>query len=321
VVEPGAAAQDGFTFRAPIEVRGGVVAELVADVDPLTLTRRRHLLNTVALELSLALEREELLAGERAAALSLAEQNEQLRELDSMKDQFVSTVSHELRTPLTSMVGYLELLLDREVGELTEEQAHFLEIVNRNAARLNALVDDILEVARADAGRLTLERQDMDLVALAAAEVESSRAAADRKGVDVRLESSDERLSIWADPTRVDQLLGNLLSNAVKFTPEGGSVTVSVRRGGDTAILEVSDTGVGIPPGEVDRLFDRFFRASTAGTVQGTGLGLAIAKSIAEAHGGTIAARSAEGEGTTFTVELPLSAVPAADGATVEAQA
>jgi signal transduction histidine kinase len=321
VVEPGEASDDGYAFCAPIAVRGEVVAELVADVEPPKLAGRRNLLNTVAAELSLALEREDLLAGERAAAQALAEQNEQLRELDRMKDQFVSTVSHELRTPITAIIGYLELVLDGEAGELTEQQERFLQVVSRNSDRLYRLVNDILTVARIDAGRLTLERTQVDLVAVAAGEAESSRAAADVKDVDLRFVAGDEPLSLWADPMGLGQVIGNLLSNAIKFTPKGGTVTVTVDRRDDKAVVEVADTGVGIPADEVDRLFERFFRASTASTEPGTGLGLPIVKSIVEAHGGSISVRSEEGLGTTFGVELPVLTKAEAERAAAETSA
>jgi signal transduction histidine kinase len=310
VVAPGEDSDNGYAFRKPIPVRGEVVAELVVDIDPPRLPRRRHLLDTVAAELSLAMEREELLDGERQVAQALAEQNEQLLELDRMKDQFVSTISHELRTPITAIIGYLELMLDGEAGELTEQQVRFLEIVSRNSDRLFRLVNDILTVARIDAGRLTLEPAHVDLVALAAGEVESARVAAGVKEIALLFDSPDEPLSLWADPMRLGQLVGNLVSNAVKFTPKGGTVTLTVDRRDETAVVEVADTGVGIPADEVDQLFQRFFRASTAATEQGTGLGLSIVKSIAEAHGGTISVRSEEGVGTTFVVELPIASEP-----------
>jgi signal transduction histidine kinase len=144
-------------FSAPVEVRGEPVAELVADASPLRIRRAHDSLETVASELALSLEREQLLAAERETAAALATQNERLRELDGMKDQFVSTVSHELRTPLTSMVGYLEILLAEEVGELSEDQKRFLEIVDRNSRRLNSLIEDILMTSRLDTGRLSIE--------------------------------------------------------------------------------------------------------------------------------------------------------------------
>jgi signal transduction histidine kinase len=318
LVEPGAAAHP---FSAPVTVQGKVVAELAVDVEQSRLVPVRHSLTSVAAQLSLALERERLLATEREAAQALTEQNERLRELDRMKDQFVSVVSHELRTPLTSMVGYLELVLEGEAGELNEEQEQFLRIVDRNCDRLNDLVDEILFVARVDAGRLTLERESVDLTELAEAAVTSARVPAERKGVEISLSASNDLPALWADPTRLTQVLDNLLSNAVKFTPAGGTVRASVARRGDGAHVEVADTGVGIPKDEVRRLFERFFRASTAATIPGTGLGLSIVKAIVEAHGGRISVESEESVGTTFCVDLPLEAQPepaAPVGATTE---
>jgi signal transduction histidine kinase len=303
---PGADTGAGHAFSAPVEVRGERVAALVADADPLTIRRAHDSLATVAAELALSLERERLLAVERETTSALVAQNERLLELDRMKDQFVSTVSHELRTPLTSMVGYLEILLGREAGDLNEEQQHFLEIVERNSSRLNALIEDILVTSRIDTGRLSLEPTAVDLGQLVAEQIESIRGAAEHKGVQLELVRAGHTPELWADPMRLGQVVDNLLSNAVKFTPAGGTVRSTLGVKGDTVRLEVSDTGVGIPPDEVDRLFDRFFRASTARTVPGTGLGLSIARGIAEAHGGAVTLWSELGVGTTFVVELPL---------------
>jgi signal transduction histidine kinase len=312
VVEPPSQdrqASDTHAFSASVEVRGEKVAELVADPDTARLHAVRASLVTVARQLSLALDRESLLTAEREAADRLGEQNERLRELDRMKDQFVSSVSHELRTPLTSMVGYLELVLEGDAGELNDEQRRFLEVVNRNCDRLNRLVDDILFVARVDAGRLSLKRERVDVAALARDAVESAGAAAERSGVAIDLVADeDPHRRLWADPTRLAQLLDNLVSNAVKFTPEGGTITVTVADRADGIHLEVEDTGVGIPEGEQSRLFERFFRASTAAVARGTGLGLSIVQSIVQAHDGTIAVQSAEGRGTTFLVDLPAQA-------------
>jgi signal transduction histidine kinase len=304
---PGVPSDGERELRFPVEVRGETVAELLAEDEVGRLDRLRDSLTTVAAQLSLALERERLLATEREAAETLTEQNERLRELDRMKDRFVSSVSHELRTPLTSMVGYIEILRDGEAGALSEDQAHFLEIVDRNCHRLNDLIDDILLTARMDSGRFSLERQQVDLVELVSDQVESMRATAERGEVELHLTIHERPPPLDADPMRLGQMLDNLLSNAVKFTPAGGRVTVTVGTRGDNAHVEVSDTGVGIPADEMGRLFERFYRASTATTVKGTGLGLAITKAIVEAHDGTVAVRSTVGAGTTFTVELPVA--------------
>jgi signal transduction histidine kinase len=254
--------------------------------------------------------------GETAAALERS--NEELRKLDQMKDVFVSGVSHELRTPLWGVLGDLEILLDGEAGELGEEQQHFLEIIDRNCHRLTDLINDILFMSRLDSGRFQLERGSVDIGGLVAERVESIRPAAEKKRVELRLDIPDGLSPLWADASRLAQVIDNLLSNAVKFTPEGGDVFVTVAESDDTARLEVRDTGVGIPEDEAQRLFERFFRASTAQNIQGTGLGLSITKTIVEAHGGTITFQSSVGVGTTFTVGLPRTEPAAAEDSAEE---
>ena len=292
----------------PVMVRGEHVGAIVAQGNRLRLRLKEPPLRTIASQLSIALERERLLVAEHEVAASLTEQNEQLRELRSMQDRFVSSVSHELRTPLTSMVGYLEILHDGEVGELGPEQEHVVEIIARNCDRLNSLIGDILVAARLDSGVVELDKASIDLAQLAANQVESIQAVAVAKGLDVQLMVRSSALTIRGDETRLGQLLDNLLSNAVKFTPDGGTVSVELGRHDDMAWLEVHDTGIGMPADEVGKIFDRFYRTSTASTIQGTGLGLWIAKSIAEAHGGSLTVSSELGVGSTFRVELPLPA-------------
>jgi signal transduction histidine kinase len=307
VVAPGGgdAGHRARAFTAPVEVRGAVVAELVADGPPAEVRRLSGSLATVAAQLSLALERDRLLEIERETAGTLARQNEELQELDHMKDLFVSSVSHELRTPLTSMIGYLEILRGGEAGDLSRQQQRFLEIVDRNCHRLSDLIDDILFMSRVDSGRFRLERESVDLSELVADRAQSIRPVAQGKGVEVHLDV-DGAVRLYADSARLAQVLDNLLSNAVKFTPAGGSVFVTVSASDEAAHLEVRDTGVGIPEDESERLFERFFRASTAANIKGTGLGLSIVRSIVEAHGGTISVRSQVGVGTTVAVDLPL---------------
>jgi signal transduction histidine kinase len=200
------------------------------------------------------------------------------------------------------------MLVEGEAGELNGDQRHFLEVVERNCARLTRLVDDILFVARVDAGRLSLEMDSVDLAELAAASVQSAQPVAEGKAVALLFDADAGMAPLWGDPTRITQLLDNLISNAVKFTAQGGTVTVVVAQRGDSCHLEVRDSGVGIPEDELDRLFVRFFRASTSHVAAGTGLGLSIAKSIVEAHRGTITVESEVGVGTTFLVDLPLQA-------------
>ena len=229
----------------------------------------------------------------------------QQRELDRLKDDFVATVSHELRTPLTSMMGFLEMIREGEAGELTDEQQRFLAIVYRSSERLQRLVGDLLFVARLDATGCSCSSRPTDLTR-SCGSTSSRRSALARAPLDRADRRARARLS--ADRDRLAQLVANLLSNAIKFTPEGGRVTVRTFVDGGCAVVEVADTGIGIPAGEQDRLFQRFFRSSTATAqaIPGTGLGLVISRAIVEAHGGTMTVTSQAGAGTCFRVELPL---------------
>ena len=254
-----------------------------------------------------AAERERLLEEAESARLLLAAQNDRLRELDRLKDEFVSLVSHELRTPLTSIRGYVELLQDD--GRLTEEQQRYVGVVDRNSARLLDLVSDLLFLAQVDAGKLAFELQPVELDVVVAECVEASQPAAAAKGIE--LVSSAERLPapLQGDPARLAQVLDNLVSNALKFTPAGGRVEVRLSAADGVALIEVEDTGLGLAEDEREQLFERFFRSSRAAenAIPGTGLGLAIAKTIVERHGGRIELESAVDVGTTVRVELPLS--------------
>jgi PAS domain S-box-containing protein len=227
---------------------------------------------------------------------------------DRMKDEFLALVSHELRTPLTSIVGYLELL-DEDGPELGSEQGRrFLEVIGRNASRLQRLVDDVLFAARAEAGRLALSKRWLDLVEVAGECVAAARPGAEDTQVHLHLDA--ERIPpLSGDPDRLGQALDNLISNALKFTPPGGRVDVRLRQLGERVRIEVRDTGLGMSDEDTARVFDRFFRAAaTRDHAPGVGLGLTIVKTIVEGHGGSIEVASREGAGTTFSIELPLVA-------------
>jgi len=228
------------------------------------------------------------------------------RDSERLKDEFVATVSHELRTPLTSIRGFVELLLAGEGGELTDDQQRFLNIVERNAERLLRLVGDLLLIAQLDAGTMRLEVAPLDVCDIAAEAVEAATPAAEIAGLGLELATNGE-CPVEGDHARLGQLFDNLISNAIKFTPAGGTVKVSSHLENGNVVVAVTDTGPGMTPDELPRLFTRFYRTRHAGEQQipGTGLGLAISKAIAEAHGGSIAVDSAPGEGTTFTVALP----------------
>ncbi len=255
----------------------------------------------------LAADRERLLAIQKEVTQSLIEQNNRLRELTQMKDDVVATVSHELRTPITSIRGFVELLLDA-TSELTESQIRMLQTIERNAEHLQRVAEDLL--ADPGAGRgLRIAFTELDLARLAEDAVHAMQTSAAVSGVSLTTEPT-ERVPIFGDPTRLHQLLGNLLANAIKFSPRGGRVHVVVDTSDAYARVQVLDEGPGIPAGERDQLFERFYRLASSAEmgVPGTGLGLAIAKSVAEAHEGFVDIVDTPGWSTTFRVFLPLRA-------------
>jgi two-component system, OmpR family, phosphate regulon sensor histidine kinase PhoR len=233
---------------------------------------------------------------------------DELRAVDQVKSDFLATVSHELRTPLTSISGYVEILRDRAAGPLTPAQDRMLDSVDRNAARLRHLIEDVLTLSKIESGAFTSMMRPVSLTEIVAADVGALQPAAAAKGLTLDWQDSDHGLMISGDPGQLDRLVMNLLSNAVKFTPGGGTVSVDTGCDGDLAVLRVSDTGIGIPETERKELFTRFFRASNAveESIPGTGLGLAIAHTIVANHHGDLDLVSAAGQGTTVTVRIPL---------------
>ena len=228
------------------------------------------------------------------------------RKAEQLKDEFLALVSHELRTPLSSIVAHIEILLDDDDIKLTRRR-QFLEVVDRNAARLERLVGDLLFVAQLESTNLSLAMSDVDIVAVAEEAVEAATPLARQSSVEVRLVAPVDSYTLTGDPGRLGQAIDNLISNAIKYSPEGGEVAVRINPDNDECVIEVEDHGMGIAPDEQEHVFDRFFRASTAVDlhIQGVGLGLSIAKKIVTAHGGRVGVRSEPGVGTTFCIGLP----------------
>ena len=219
------------------------------------------------------------------------------------KDDFVSNVSHEFRTPLTSILGYVELLLDDDDG-LAESHREPLNIIRRNSQRLLGLVSDLLT---SRSGQLIVSPQAVDVAELVRASISAAlpRAAA----ANVRLQAdTPERMDAHVDSVRMSQVLDNLVSNAIKYSPDGGDVVVSLEAEDSTLVCRVSDTGMGMSEKDQAEVFTKFFRTSNVRntSIPGVGLGLPISKAIVEAHGGSIHVRSTPGEGTTFTVKVPI---------------
>ncbi len=229
-----------------------------------------------------------------------------IREAMDRQRAFIADASHELRTPLSLIRASAELLRRHPQDPISAHQQEVEDIV-AESDRLSRLTSQLLTLARADARRLPLHKEEVDLAHLAQDVARQLAPRAQEKGLALEV-SAPGPLPLWADAARLREILHILLDNAIKFTPSGGQVRVRLRRQGPQAHLEVSDTGVGIDPQDLPHIFDRFYRgdrARTRGEEDGTGLGLAIAKAIVEAHGGRIWAKSRPGEGTTFTVLLP----------------
>lgn len=230
-------------------------------------------------------------------------------EVERLKSEFISSLSHELQTPLTSIKGAAELVLDGETGEINPVQHRFLHTIRRNCDRLIALVSDLLDLSRLEAGRIQLQRQRVDTGHLLQDLVASLNHLFSRKQQVVEVEFATQMAPLFVDRHRAEQIVTNLLTNASKYTPPGGRIHVAAAENGTMISISVSDSGPGIPAAEQAHLFEKFYRGGDALTrgESGSGLGLAITKSLVELHGGTIEVRSELGQGSCFTVSLPKS--------------
>jgi two-component system sensor histidine kinase VicK len=253
----------------------------------------------------LAITASTLGAPEGGSVLSVRDVSERAR-LERMKDEFVLTASHELRSPLTSVQGFAELLA-MEGGDLTSKQSETVEIILDNTRHLVRLLNDLLDLARSDAGRLTINPRPIDVPPLLDDVSRLLRGRAEARHQNLRIEIDADLPQVSAERDRIKQVLVNLLTNAVEYCPDGSAIVISASRVGDEVELAVSDNGPGIPDSQLEHIFDRFTRGDAGLTqrVGGTGLGLAIAKSLVELHGGAIGVSSREGAGSTFRVVLP----------------
>jgi two-component system phosphate regulon sensor histidine kinase PhoR len=271
------------------------VEELTGEVEVGTV-RRRNFSVTVAPVRA---------AGANGAVLVLHDITE-LRRLERVRRDFVANVSHEFKTPLTAIQGFAETLLSGALDDRVNRN-RFVEIMRDHARRLARLTDDLLKLSRIEAGRLELEIRPIRVEALVNGCVETSRFNANARGLEIRVDLQENAPAVRGDGSQLGEVLQNLLDNALQYTPSGGQIEIKARANGHNVTFTVSDTGIGIPESDLERIFERFYRVDAARSREagGTGLGLAIARHIVEAHGGRIWVESAIGQGSRFHFSIP----------------
>jgi len=229
----------------------------------------------------------------------------QIERLERVRQEFLSNISHELRTPLTSIIAYVETLQDGAIDD-AENNQRFLTIIRRNADRMHGLISDIAELSQIETGNVSLSPVEIKLSKSVADIFAELQAKAEPRGIAL-INEVDGETKVLADPMRLEQMLTNLIDNSIKFNRENGTVTVTASQSPGRTVISVADTGEGIVPENLQRIFERFYRIDRGRTrnVGGTGLGLAIVKHLARLHGGDVFVTSTLGSGTTFTLELP----------------
>lgn len=271
-------------------------------------TRSIEDLNRELTDLNLSLE-ERVMARTLELKDALSQVQNEKKEADRLKSEFVSHVSHEIRTPLTSIKGYIDNLRDGVAGELNEMQEDYLERMHKNVERLARLINDLLDISRMESGKTRINLAPLLLPKLVEEVVSGLRLIAAQKGIQFNLNPFEGNGELKGDRDKLEQIMTNILDNAIKFTPQGGQITVALKEDQGCIRVSIRDTGPGIPPEEQSRVFDRFYRIERGDLpfrTKGTGLGLFIAKTLVEMHGGRIWVKSEVGKGSEFSFTLPL---------------
>jgi PAS domain S-box-containing protein len=252
----------------------------------------------------------ERMVGEKTSALR--ELNAELTRANQLKTQFLTNMSHELRTPLNAIMGFAEAIRDGVAGSPSPDQKEFAEDIYQAGRQLLGMINDILDLAKVEAGAMDLTLEPCDLGAMVDEVMRVARGLARRKGIELRTDIVPRPLELTADSLKLKQVLYNLLSNGIKFTGQGGRVSVEARLAKETVVVRVSDTGIGIAPEDLVNLFEEFRQVDSSLTRkhEGTGLGLALTRRLVELHGGEITVESQLGKGSTFTVTLLRDLVP-----------
>jgi signal transduction histidine kinase len=294
-------------LAVPLISRDRVIGTITVDSDRVNAFSQSdiQLMTIAAAQVSVAIANARLYeeAEDRAAKLAVAYR--ELQDSDRLKDELVQNVSHELRTPLTFVKGYVDLLLDGEMGLINPDQQHALQIVGDKTAEITRLIDDIMSLQRIEASNLLLETFSM--AGLVEEAISCHRLTADNHGIFLLWDGPGQPVTVTADRGRLNQVFDNLIGNAVKFSPNGGTIQVRLTEEEGYARVAITDQGIGVPPDKLDRIFERFYQVdgSARRRFGGTGIGLAIVKRIIDAHQGRIWVESEVNKGSTFYFTLP----------------
>lgn len=288
----------------------GAMVFCLSYVENELLEYQRNLIGRLGESIGIAMDNASLYEQVQEANEKLKQANEKLKELDTLKNEFVSVASHELRTPMTAIKSYLWMALKDKGGPLNDKQRYYIERGYKSVDRLVRLVNDMLNISRIESGRITIVFQSVNLMTLTQEVIEEVLPRAGELGVSVNMQKNDSLPNVIADPDKIKEVLFNLIGNSLKFTPRGGSITVNYEQKDDYIVTKIADTGAGIEPDDMSKLFQKFgliegSYITNQTTVAGTGLGLYICRSIIELHHGTINAQSeGKGKGSVFTFTL-----------------
>jgi signal transduction histidine kinase len=289
--------------RTGLRYGGGEIDHFARTFDEMAAVLQKRALQTKRAAESLRKARDELEMRVEKRTADLRTANKRLEELSKLKDEFVSNVSHELRSPLLAVKGGVDLMLGEVLGPVNEEQRDFLTTVEDNIRRLSEIVNDLLDISKIEAGKLTLVRRRVNLPRLIDTALKSYRTLAGQRAFQTQLVPVPD---VFADPNRILQILGNLVSNAVKFTQDDGTITINFQQQDGQVAVSVEDDGIGIAQGDLPKLFQKFSQVGASDARRrGTGLGLALCKQLVALHQGTIGVSSELGKGSTFTFTLP----------------
>ena len=296
-------------LSVPLQVKG-----IIIGVMTLTQTGEQgfephdlELISSLGNQAAVAIENARLYSQLQERAETLQRAFDELAEMDRLRDELVQNMSHELRTPITFIKGYVSLVLDGDLGELSDKQRESLEIVSNKTEQLIRLVNDILTLQTLSPD--TLRKEPVSPADLAKRAIAGATVAAQEAEVDINLDCPAELPLVMVDPARITQVLDNLLQNAIKFSSSGGVISIELQEGEEMVWMAVVDNGIGIPADRIGQIFNRFYQVDGSMTRRygGVGLGLAICKQIVNAHGGKIRVESEEGAGSTFTFSIPIA--------------